>query len=153
MVKTRSLIFSAFLLLFLLAGGFVSAQGVQVFDPCDANATCISLGSEYKCIGGDSNINTGPQGNSGYCGIPAPEGPQTAGSILQIIQRVGNWVFAFFLAISIIFLIWGAFEFVTGEGNPEKVSSAKRRLIYAVIGIGLALLANSVPAVLRSIII
>jgi len=98
---------------------------------CDSGLTCIA----NECL---------PE---------LPEGPQTAGQVLDVIENITNWVFAIFLAISIIFLIWGAFEFVTGEGNPEQISSAKRRLLYAVIGIGLALLANAVPAVLRSIII
>ena len=83
---------------------------------------------------------------------PLPEGCQTAEECLVIIVVVSNWVFAIFLAISVIFLLWGAFEFVTGEGNPEKISSAKRRLLYAVIGISIALLANGVDDVLRSIL-
>ncbi|MCH7828696.1 hypothetical protein IH982_02385 [Patescibacteria group bacterium] len=123
------------LLIFVLAGGSVFAQGLG--EPCGPGGTCNS--------GLTCSI-------SNECLAELPEGPQTAGAVLQIIQRVGEWVFAIFLAISIIFLVWGAFEFVTGEGNPEKVSSAKRRLLYAIIGIGLALLANGVDDVLRSIL-
>ena len=83
---------------------------------------------------------------------PLPEGPQSPAEVLQIIVVISNWVFAIFLAISVIFLVWGAFEFVTSEGNPEKISSAKKRLLYAIIGIALALLANGVDDVLRSIL-
>ena len=83
---------------------------------------------------------------------PLPQGPQSPEDVLQIIVIISNWVFAIFLAISVIFLVWGAFEFVTGEGNPERVSSAKKRLLYAIIGISIALLANGVDDVLRSII-
>ncbi|MDP4006995.1 MAG: hypothetical protein Q8P55_00150 [bacterium] len=128
-------ILPAILLLFVLSGGFVFAQGLGdpcVGGECDSGLTCST---------------------SNECLAELPEGPQSAGQVLQVIERIGSWVFAFFLAISIIFLIWGAFEFVTGTGDPQKVSAAKQRLIYAVIGISLALLANAVPAVLRSIII
>ncbi|MDP2735293.1 MAG: hypothetical protein Q8P12_03735 [bacterium] len=83
---------------------------------------------------------------------PLPEGPQDAEAVLAIIVVVTNWVFAIFLSIAVIFLIWGAFEFVTGTGDPQKIDSAKKRLLYAVIGIGLALLANGVDDVLRSIL-
>ena len=156
-MKKGTYIFPLIPLLFILAGGFVSAD--QLGDPCDTNATCAFLGGvedvDYKCIGGDDDPATpvGGDGNSGSCFILAPQGPQTAGQILQIIENVGNWVFAFFLAISLIFLIWGAFEFVIGQGEPQKISDAKQRLLWAVIGIAIALLANAVPYVLRSILV
>ena len=118
-----------------MTGGFAFAvgQGELCTTPanCDSGLTCIS----------------------GECLPELPAGPQTAGAVLTIIESIANWTFAIFLAISVIFLLWGAFEFVTGEGNPEKVSSAKKRLLYAVIGITLAFLANSVDDVLRSILI
>lgn len=145
------LLVPAILLSFVLAGGFAFA--IEFGDPCDADATCAPLGADYECIGGDSDPSTGVGGNSGFCGIPAPEGPQTGGAVLQIIQNIANWVFAFFLAVALIFLIWGAFEFVLGQGDPQKISDAKRRLLWAVIGIGLALLANGADDVLRSILL
>ena len=88
-----------------------------------------------------------------YCYIPLGEGPQGIGEILKIITRIADWIFAIFIAISVIFILWGAFDFVTSEGNPEKISSAKKRLLYAAIGIALALLANGVDDILRSILI
>ena len=136
-MKFAKYIFPVVLLLFVLAGGSVFAQGLG--QPCGPGGTC---NPGFTC---DNATNE--------CFAELPEGPQSPGQVLIIIQDIGNWVFAFFLAISIIFLVWGAFEFVTGGGNPEQISSAKKRLLYAVIGIGLALLANAVPAVLRSIIV
>ena len=104
----------AILLLFVLSGGFVFAN--NHCDPaCGAGLTCVGI----ECLEG------------------LPEGPQSAGEVLDIIAVVSNWVFAIFLAIAVIFLVLGAFEFVTGEGNPEKVSSAKKRLLYAIIGIAI----------------
>ncbi|MBI2641968.1 MAG: hypothetical protein HYW96_00105, partial [Candidatus Wildermuthbacteria bacterium] len=46
-----------------------------------------------------------------------------------------------------------AFQFVTGGGKPEEVSAARQKLIYAVIGIAIALLARALPLVLRNILI
>tara|TARA_Y100000310_G_scaffold328264_1_gene396129 strand:- start:68 stop:511 length:444 start_codon:yes stop_codon:yes gene_type:complete len=138
---------SLILLLFVLAGGFVSAD--QLGDPCTDNAVCqAGLGADGVCLGADP-----ARGIEGSCFLSTPQGPQTAGEVLQIIENVGNWVFAFFLAISLIFLIWGAFEFVIGQGEPQKISDAKQRLLWAVIGIAIALLANAVPYVLRSILV
>ena len=103
-------------------------------DHCDP-----ACGTGFTCVGTE-------------CLADLPEGPQSAGEVLSIIVVVSNWVFAIFLAISVIFLVWGAFEFMTGGGDPEKVSMAKKRLLYAIIGIGIALLANGVDDMLRSIL-
>lgn len=97
------------------------------------------------CIGG---TDTAP----GECLPELPEGPQTPGEVLDTIEVIANWVFAIFLAASVIFLVWGAFEFMLAQGDPAKISAAKQRLLYAVVGIGLAMLANGVDDILRSIL-
>ena len=78
-----------------------------------------------------------------------PEGPQTAGAVIELIERIANWVFAIFLAVSVIFLVVGAFQFVTARGDPAQVNRAREILLYSIIGIGLAFLANAVDDVLR----
>ena len=134
-MKLIKYILPVILLFSIMTGGFAFAvgQGGSCTAPadCDSGLTCIS----------------------GECLPELPEGPQTAGAVLGVIESIANWTFAIFLAISVVYLVWGAFEFVTGEGNPEKVSSAKKRLLYAVIGMALAFLANGVDDVLRSILI
>jgi hypothetical protein len=145
-MKIVRYILPVILLVSLLTGGFVFA--LELGDSCRTDSQCSSLGGSAICLGADSTRNI-----EGACFLSAPQGPESAGAFLQIIDNIGDWVFAIFLAISVIFLVWGAFEFVTSEGNPEKVSSAKKRLLYAVIGISLGLLANGVDDILRSILI
>ena len=80
------------------------------------------------------------------------EVPQSGGAILGRIQLIANWVFAILLAISLIYLILAAFQFVTGGGDPAQISGARQKLIYALIGIAIALIAAGFPAILRSIV-
>lgn len=44
--------------------------------------------------------------------------------------------------VAIIFIIVSGFKYITSSGNEQKVSEAKRTLIYAVIGLGVAALAQ-----------
>jgi hypothetical protein len=44
-------------------------------------------------------------------------------------------------ASSVIMIIYGAIRFITSAGNPEKVKAAKNTIMYAVIGLAVALLA------------
>ena len=90
--------------------------------------------------------------------IPSDVAPPTAGvpekgtELLTKITIMGNWTFAVLLTISIIFIVIAAFQFVTGQGNAEKMTEARQKLIYAALGIGIALLATGIDDVLRSIL-
>jgi len=78
--------------------------------------------------------------------------PSSGDALLGRIQTISNWVFAIFLAISLIYILLAAFQFVTGGGEPEKVSEARQKLIYAAIGIAIALIAAGFPQILRTIV-
>ncbi|MCH7828697.1 hypothetical protein IH982_02390 [Patescibacteria group bacterium] len=82
-----------------------------------------------------------------------PEGPQTGADLLDRIALIGNWVFAIFLAMSIIYIILAAFQFVTGGGDPAQVTAARQKLIYAAVGIAIALLAAGFDDILRNILV
>lgn len=87
-------------------------------------------------------------------GLPdESEIPISGQELIERIEIIGSWVFAIFLAISVIYIILGAFQFVTGGGDPEQVSGARQKLIYAAIGIAIALLAAGFDDIIRSVII
>ncbi|MBI2642612.1 MAG: hypothetical protein HYW97_02095 [Candidatus Wildermuthbacteria bacterium] len=79
--------------------------------------------------------------------------PTQGEAVLDLINLVASWVFAIFVAVSIIFIVMGAFEFVTAQGDPAKITKARQSLIYAVIGIVLALIAVGLPFVIRNIVV
>ncbi len=43
---------------------------------------------------------------------------------------------------AVITIIWGGFKYITSGGDPNKVANAKNTLIYALIGIAIAVLAQ-----------
>ncbi|NMB92061.1 MAG: hypothetical protein GYA31_00270 [Parcubacteria group bacterium] len=59
-----------------------------------------------------------------------------------VIKTITNWFFGIVLLIAVIMLIAAGFTYVTSAGNEEKVKSALNMLIYALIGVGIALLAR-----------
>jgi hypothetical protein len=42
---------------------------------------------------------------------------------------------------SVIMIVIGGFSYVTSAGNPEKAASAKKRIIYALVGLAITALA------------
>jgi len=81
-----------------------------------------------------------------------PETITTPDALVTLIETITNWVFTVFLLLAVLFLIIGAMQFVTAGGKPESVSEARQKIIWAVVGIVIALLARSIPAVLTNIV-
>ena len=139
-----------FTLLAFLAPGLALAESDflvgELYGDCRTDGTDVPKCDENLiCIGG---TDTKP----GECLPELPEGPTSAGQVLRILDAIGDWVFAIFIGIATIFIIIAIFDFVTGGGDPAKISSARKKLIYAAIGIALALVAGGLDNVLSNII-
>ena len=83
---------------------------------------------------------------------PLPSGPQTGAQLLAIIDVITNWIFAGFVALAIVMVLLAAFQFIREGGNPEKISEARQKLIWAAVGVGVALMAKGFVPVIKSIL-
>ena len=72
--------------------------------------------------------------------------------MLDTVYTVTDWIFYLVFAVSIIFIILGAFSIVTAGGSPEKVTAGRNYILYAVIGVLIGLAAKGIPAIARAII-
>lgn len=66
--------------------------------------------------------------------VSAPELEVCCGSN-SILYRVMNWLFAILLIVAAIFIILAAYTFVTAQGDPDKVKTARNFVLYALIGV------------------
>ena len=78
--------------------------------------------------------------------------PATGNELLDKISIAGNWVFAVLIAVAVIFILMAAFDFITGQGDPEKMTAARQKIIFAAIGFGVALVATGLDNVIGSIL-
>ena len=69
----------------------------------------------------------------------------------EAVGRIVNPLFLVLVAISIIFIIFAAYTFVTSGGDPGKTETARTTLIYAIIGIVVAFLALGLYNVLKAL--
>ena len=151
----KQLLVIFFLLVFTLVP--ISAlEAVSAGEACgntdgDPNTPVITCDAGLTCTGGLCIDTTKLPPESFRLGSES-EVPTSGAGILARIQLIANWVFALFLALSVIYIILAAFQFVTGGGDPAQVSGARQKLIYALIGIAIALIAAGFPAILRSIV-
>ncbi len=68
----------------------------------------------------------------------ADEGPSEDVDIDATLDNVRNLVFGAFLFFAAIMLIWAGFSFVTAGGDATKASAAREKVLYAIIGIVVA---------------
>ncbi len=57
------------------------------------------------------------------------------GDIRALVLKIINFFLGFLGLLAVIMVIYGGFLYVSSAGNQEKVDSAKKILLYAVIGI------------------
>jgi len=74
----------------------------------------------------------------------------TPQEFIDLIKSITKWIFSIVMAIAILFIILAAWYFLTAAGNPEAIAKARQMLIYAIVGIAVALLAAGLPALINA---
>lgn len=78
----------------------------------------------------------------GFSPIPGPKNLKgeftTLGSFLSALYQVAIFI-ALFLAF--YWLIWGAYQYIMARGNKEELAKARSRIIWAIVGLLIVLLA------------
>ena len=77
-------------------------------------------------------------------------GPTTVGGLVDVLKGVIRWIYIIFFVIAVMFIIFAAFSYLTAGGDPEQVSKAKSRIIYAAVAIAVALLAVGFEVIIRN---
>ena len=72
--------------------------------------------------------------------------------ILDRIFTVADWIFVILIVVSALFIIWGAFSFVLSGGDAEKVTGARNRIIWAIVGVVIAFLSQGIVRLIVQII-
>jgi len=70
----------------------------------------------------------------------------------SLVQKIVNWFSGFVLVVAVLFILVAAWTFLTAGGNPESVAKARQMLIYALIGIAVAVLAWGMEPLIRNIL-
>lgn len=89
-----------------------------------------------------------PSSNSSFT-IP---NPLKVNTIMELLNSIALFLLGLVLAIGVIVLIWAGFLYVTAAGDKEKLETAKKAIVWAIIGIILALVANGLVLVIKDVL-
>ncbi len=110
--------------------------------PATAEQACVSHGGVGYCPPAPpSGVNVNP-----------PCSPTTAKGLLDILGKVFTVMLIFLVTIASFSLLYAAFLYVTSEGEQEKINTAKKIIIYAVIALIVAALALGAPRAIQAFI-
>ena len=71
----------------------------------------------------------------------------------ETIVNIINWILGFLALIAIIIILIGGFEWMTAGGSEDKVTKARARLKYGLIGLAIILLAYLIVSVIFTTIL
>jgi len=81
-----------------------------------------------------------------------PEAVTGIEDVIAIIDTAATWLFAIILALAVVLLLYAAFLWMTAGGDETKVATARKCLIYALVGIGVAFLARGLVLVIEQLV-
>jgi len=81
-------------------------------------------------------------GSTTGLGLPDLTGDEGAGALAFVL----NLVYRLAAGITVIFVSISGFNFVTSGGDPQRVAKARNSIIYAIVGLIIALLAVAIIA-------
>ena len=129
----------------------IQLYGGKTVATCDVNNRCI-LGSK-KTVGPPNstcsllnlanNANQLPDIQMDGWGVLC---------MLNSISAVTNWLFIILTIIVTLMVIFGAFNLLTSAGDPKKTELGKKTIMYAIIGLAIALIAKIIPSVVKFIV-
>jgi flagellar basal body-associated protein FliL len=74
------------------------------------------------------------------------------GDITSLIKNIINFLIRLAIPITAILVVYAGYLYITSAGNEDKVKTAQKALIWALIGFGVVLIASSVPTIIEEFI-
>ena len=85
--------------------------------------------------------------NSDGLNIPNPLGG--VNNVTTLVGKIINFLIILAIPITAILIVYAGFLYITSAGNDEKVKTAQKALIWAIVGFAIVLVASSVPTIIE----
>jgi hypothetical protein len=65
--------------------------------------------------------------------------------VFSTLNYIINWIFFALIIVSVILGVWGGVVIATAAGDPAKLEKGRNWIIFAIIGVAVAILARAIP--------
>jgi len=80
------------------------------------------------------------------------ENPLGDRTLQDVLNSIIAWIFTLSLAIAVIMYIIAGYRFITAVGDPQKIDTAKKMVLWASIGLGVVVASRGIIAIIEKII-
>jgi len=71
--------------------------------------------------------------------------------LFSTLLYVTDMIFLVLMVVVVILILFGAFSIMTAGGSAEGVAKGRSYIVFALVGVAIALLAKALPYIMRSI--
>lgn len=133
-------------------------------EACDTFETSCLKGSDYifEAVapapsggdddGGDDDTGGADPGSSSSSSSTGIDNPITTDTFSELIDMIVNIFFYLALALTPLMIVIAGFNFLTAGGNPSKIETAKKIILYTVIGFAIILLSKAIIGFVQGIL-
>ncbi len=79
-------------------------------------------------------------------------GPGSIGELITLIENIAAWFQNIVLVIAIIMIMYAGFLWITSGGSEDKIASARKTLLWGLVGIAVVLFAYLAQSFVVSIL-
>lgn len=108
--------------LMVFGGGVAIAAGAND----DIKAICSQNPTSELCVGYTAGSNTVDN---------------NANPVIKVIKAVINILLYAAGVLSVIYVMFGGFKYITSSGDPQKAASGRQTLLYALVGLVVVIIA------------
>ena len=136
-----------------VGAGYLAYTGAH--DNCCDGDTCCKCDTPAYVKSGSSCVladdpPTPPTIPTG--GLVNIDNPITTADFNELVENVLNWVLGIAGSVALLILIAGGVMYATAAGSEEKLKSAKKTILYAILGVVIVILSYSMIKVLHTIL-
>lgn len=73
-------------------------------------------------------------------------------SLTAVVDKIINFLLQIGIPVAVVMVLVGGFQMIVSAGNPDKVSSGKKTILYAAIGLVVLLAAKSIIVIIENIL-
>lgn len=80
------------------------------------------------------------------------ENPLEADSFTELVENIITWIVNIGISVAIIMIIYAGLLFMTAAGEEEKITKARKALIWSLIGLAVLLIGKGFVSIIKDIL-
>ena len=74
---------------------------------------------------------------------------QVTGGVIDIVNTILDFIWPVFIGFAVIMFVVAGFFFLTANGEPGKLSTARTSVIWGIVGVAVGVIAFSIPYIIQ----